>query len=590
MKGKVMSGKKRRRGRSISQLTKLAVLLLFPLLLLDVTVSLVTIAYIRSETKQYLGNMADLYASRINDQFTNINRRMLTILLGNQGTDRDTNRYIETIEKSSDQVEINAAIHSLQLKFNDYLLEYGDYYNFFLYFEDKETYVPCSSAISYEERKRIQEKIVSLITSDTIQTSSISQTWNIIAVDRKNYLVKLYQYNDKYIGSWISAEDLLRPLKQLDLGKTGHAVLTDEANTPLTAIDSTAGLPGLLRGRDPARLGGLLFSNDLVLDRPFSSAPFRIRLFISNFGLFEKVLVIQLLLFLLSLLTLITLPFMSVYLRRNVLDPVRRFSRNLENYEKGESGYGAEDSKIAELEQASVQFATLAERVKTLKIEVYEKELEKQRVQMDYMQLQIKPHFFLNCLNFIYHMAGLKLYPEIRTMAKTTSDYLRYLFRSNLDFVQVQDEMEHVKNYLDIQKMRYKSALTFYLEQDPETRNCLIPPLVIQSFVENAVKHTVSLDESVEISVTVFPEEREGRAYAAIFIADTGYGFDENTLALLQKGEIKAGDGSRIGIANCLARLDYFYGGEAEVVFYNSPMRGAVVEIHIPIKEREDPE
>ncbi|MDF9843163.1 MULTISPECIES: histidine kinase [unclassified Paenibacillus] len=585
-----MSGKKRRRGRSISQLTKLAVLLLFPLLLLDVTVSLVTIAYIRSETKQYLGNMADLYASRINDQFTNINRRMLTILLGNQGTDRDTNRYIETIEKSSDQVEINAAIHSLQLKFNDYLLEYGDYYNFFLYFEDKETYVPCSSAISYEERKRIQEKIVSLITSDTIQTSSISQTWNIIAVDRKNYLVKLYQYNDKYIGSWISAEDLLRPLKQLDLGKTGHAVLTDEANTPLTAIDSTAGLPGLLRGRDPARLGGLLFSNDLVLDRPFSSAPFRIRLFISNFGLFEKVLVIQLLLFLLSLLTLITLPFMSVYLRRNVLDPVRRFSRNLENYEKGESGYGAEDSKIAELEQASVQFATLAERVKTLKIEVYEKELEKQRVQMDYMQLQIKPHFFLNCLNFIYHMAGLKLYPEIRTMAKTTSDYLRYLFRSNLDFVQVQDEMEHVKNYLDIQKMRYKSALTFYLEQDPETRNCLIPPLVIQSFVENAVKHTVSLDESVEISVTVFPEEREGRAYAAIFIADTGYGFDENTLALLQKGEIKAGDGSRIGIANCLARLDYFYGGEAEVVFYNSPMRGAVVEIHIPIKEREDPE
>ncbi len=225
-----------------------------------------------------------------------------------------------------------------------------------------------------------------------------------------------------------------------------------------------------------------------------------------------------------------------------------------------------------------------------MKIEVYEKELEKQRVQMDYMQLQIKPHFFLNCLNFIYHMAGLKLYPEIRTMAKTTSDYLRYLFRSNLDFVQVQDEMEHVKNYLDIQKMRYKSALTFYLEQDPETRNCLIPPLVIQSFVENAVKHTVSLDESVEISVTVFPEEREGRAYAAIFIADTGYGFDENTLALLQKGEIKAGDGSRIGIANCLARLDYFYGGEAEVVFYNSPMRGAVVEIHIPIKEREDPE
>lgn len=586
-----MTEHKPRKGKSIARMTKLVVLLLFPLLLLNVAVSFVTITYIRSDTKQYLDNMTDLYASRINDNFTNINRRMLTILLGNQGTDKDTNRYIETIDNSADQIEVNAAIHNLQLKFNDYLLEYGDYYNFFLYFEDKEFYVPCTSTLSYEERKRVQEKIVSLIISDRIQASSATQSWNRIAVNGKNYLVKLYHYNNKFIGSWISAEDLLRPLKQLDLGKNGYAVLVGEDNEPLTGIPDSAERSG------PAwlkNLGGSereLFSNNLILDRSFSSAPFRIRLYVSNFGLFEKAVTIQLLLLLLTFITLLTLRIVAVYLKRNVLDPVRHFTQVLENDRWEEDDFGPESSKIAELELANARFALLAERVRTLKIEVYEKELEKQRVQMDYMQLQIKPHFFLNCLNFIYHMAELKLYPEIQTMAKSTSEYLRYLFMSKLDYVYVQDEMNHVKNYLDIQKMRYRSAFSYYLEQDPDTLDCQIPPLVIQSFVENAVKHTVSLDDSVEISVTVFPEEREGRNYAAIFIADTGRGFDAHTLAQLQCGELSPSEnGTRIGIANCMKRLDYFYGDDAQVTFYNSPIRGAVVEIHIPQRGKEHQE
>ncbi|MDU5945539.1 MAG: histidine kinase [Paenibacillus macerans] len=580
---KEVTNRKPRKGKPIAQLTKLVVLLLFPVLLLNILVSLVTITFIRSDTRQYLDNMTGLYASRINDNFTNINRRMLTILLGSQGTDKDTNLFIETIENSPDQIEVNSAIHDLQLKFNDYLLEYGDYYNFFLYFEDKEIYVPCTSALSYEERKQVQKEIVSLIASDRIQASSASQSWNRIAVNGKKYLVKLYRYNNKYIGSWISAEDLLRPLKQLELGKEGYAMLVGEDNEPLTGIPASVTASRSAWLDNLWGLGEGLLSNNLILDRPFNSAPFRIRLYISNFGLFEKAVTIQLLLFLLTLITLLTLRIVAVYLKRNVLNPIRHFTQVLENDKWEEDEFRPKTSRITELEFASARFAFLAERVRALKIEVYEKELEKQRVQMDYMQLQIKPHFFLNCLNFIYHMADLKLYPDIQTMARTTSEYLRYLFKSKLDYVYVKDEMNHVKNYLDIQKMRYRSAFSYYLEQDPDTMDCQIPPLVIQSFVENAVKHTVSLDQPVEISVTVFPEERDGRDYAAIFIADTGRGFDADILAQLASGELLPNEnGIGIGITNCLKRLDYFYGEDVQTTFYNSPIRGAVVEIHIP--------
>lgn len=171
-------------------------------------------------------------------------------------------------------------------------------------------------------------------------------------------------------------------------------------------------------------------------------------------------------------------------------------------------------------------------------------------------------------------------------MAAAASDYLRYLFQSSMDFVEIKSELSHVENYLKIQKMRYKDAFSYYIEQDEDTLGCRIPPLLIQTFVENSVRHSVNLDRSVEITILVCAEELRGKGAVHISVSDTGEGFSEEMLRILNEGGTPAPeDGHRIGIANCLKRMRYFYQGKEKVGFYNNPAGGAVVDIYLPTED-----
>ena len=79
---------------------------------------------------------------------------------------------------------------------------------------------------------------------------------------------------------------------------------------------------------------------------------------------------------------------------------------------------------------------------------IRDRELEKQQIEMDYLKLQIRPHFYLNCLNFIYSMIDFKQYGNAQKMTKTTSDYLQYVFRSTSGLVPVKAETAHCEDYL----------------------------------------------------------------------------------------------------------------------------------------------
>lgn len=172
-----------------------------------------------------------------------------------------------------------------------------------------------------------------------------------------------------------------------------------------------------------------------------------------------------------------------------------------------------------------------------------------------------------------------------KKMSMFTSDYLRFLFKNGMDYVYVHEELSHVENYLAIFKMRYRFALEYYIEQEESTRQAVIPPMIIQIFVENSIKHTVNLDKRVNLSVTVFPEYRESENYMMIIVADTGKGFPPDVLEKLkQRKEAPPAAGQGIGIENCLRRIEYYYGTQAEIEFYNGPTGGAVVQLCIPMR------
>jgi len=264
-----------------------------------------------------------------------------------------------------------------------------------------------------------------------------------------------------------------------------------------------------------------------------------------------------------------------------VLQPIKSFSYNLSFWKEDGEPLDIASSKIVELEKANKQFAQLVNQIKTYKIDIYEREIEKQRIQLDYTKLQIKPHFFLNCLTTIHSMAQMDMTEEIQQMALSISVYFRYIFQNGKDFVRMEDEIEHVRVYLDIQRSRYQDTFFYQIEREAAVCETPIPPLILQTFIENAIKYAVARDQHSHISLTVERGQLSDEKMVVITISDTGPGFPPEVLDKLQHGQpLDQSGGTQIGIMNTILRLEYLYGSRARIEFANCG--GACVKLYLP--------
>jgi two-component system sensor histidine kinase YesM len=187
-------------------------------------------------------------------------------------------------------------------------------------------------------------------------------------------------------------------------------------------------------------------------------------------------------------------------------------------------------------------------------------------------------------------MAQLQMFDAISSMAQSTSQYLRYLFKNSQEWVLLKHEVDHVQNYLDIHVMRYGDALTYAIELDQAAADVHVPPLVLQPFVENTIRHALTLDEPIHISISAAckPEDRE---WVIMEVRDNGKGFPAEQLAILQSGQIPEQNGRHIGIRNTVQRLRLKYEGNMTIRFYNDPdTGGACIWLQIPRRIMNTPQ
>lgn len=455
--------------------------------------------------------------------------------------------------------------------FNIYFLDSSSAFHFFLYFPNYDQYIPCEAST---DKGIIENTIVDLIKEGRINEYSERDGWSIVTDDSITYLIKTLKYQDIRFGYWLTAENMVNLMNSFGSSKEDFMILTSKSGENLTTVPEDV-------GQRPGQSG--LFSKYIEIMRSFEKMPFAIRYFIPVSGIFQNILWFQLILMAITIGTALGLFYYFYYTVRHIIKPIQIFCEGL-------SGYGGEElpelnsARILELEQADMQFRHLAEQIKSLKISLYEKQMEQQKEIIEFMKLQIRPHFYLNCLNLAYNMVELEKYAECKQMLRLTSDYFRYLLKSDMRKELIKDELSYVRNYLKIQSIRYRRTFHYYIEQDPRTADCYIPPLIIQTFVENAVKNTVALERPVDISITVMEEGGDNGPVIHIFIIDTGEGFSDEILSRLKRGEsLERDNGTGIGITNTIKRLQYHFGEECRLRFYNSPLGGAVVEVTIPV-------
>lgn len=228
----------------------------------------------------------------------------------------------------------------------------------------------------------------------------------------------------------------------------------------------------------------------------------------------------------------------------------------------------------------------MLEQVCGLKIQIYEEQMEKQKIYTSYLTMQMNPHFYVNSLNVIHSLAQMKNYTLIEKMTGCLSGYLNYMFRKDKQQATVGEELEHVRNFLDIQCIRYGTdfILEVQLSEDRLER-AGIPVLLIHTFVENSVKYFESREEELRIQISM---KIEGDAQECekvnILIEDNGHGFDGQVLQqILENIPVQKADGEHIGIRNLKERAVQYFHGEFQLYCYNDC--GACVVMEFPYRE-----
>ena len=287
------------------------------------------------------------------------------------------------------------------------------------------------------------------------------------------------------------------------------------------------------------------------------------------------------------ILTILVIPLLLLYVRRWISRPLYQLVNAIERIEGGDLDYriqiGGEGREFGQINRS---FNDMMDEVQGLKIDVYEKELERKNSRMRYLSQQIQPHFILNAMNILYSYEPEE-YPLIQKMVLCISKYFRYIVKVNARFVELSQEMEHIKNYFEIQKARYPELFFSIVEYEDDLGKALIPPLLVQNFAENAFKHSLKIGNRITIFVIAehYPE-KGGRRRMRIRLADTGDGMPDEVLAKIERfketGEMQEGLG--VGIQNSIERMKYLYEEENSIRFWRDEhYSGTNVEIILPV-------
>ena len=207
--------------------------------------------------------------------------------------------------------------------------------------------------------------------------------------------------------------------------------------------------------------------------------------------------------------------------------------------------------------------------------------MAKQKAEFQYLQQQLKPHFYLNCLKMLYGIIQLKHTDKAQQMILGISEYIRYTFRNNSILVPLEQEVRQVENYVHIQQESIATKVLLSMDIPSEVRQAHVPIMCIQTFVENSFKYGVCSNRNLEIRISANIINADQESYLDISIQDNGCGFPDEMLENYGRNR-SCDDGTATGIRNLRQRLEIFYQSKAGITCMNN-YQGALCELIIPL-------
>lgn len=225
-------------------------------------------------------------------------------------------------------------------------------------------------------------------------------------------------------------------------------------------------------------------------------------------------------------------------------------------------------------------FNIMMDEIDVLMERVKEEQRQLDKMRFNALQSQIQPHFLYNTLECIHWQALSGGTQEISTMVKALAQYYRICLSEGKDIIPLRVELEHVRNYLIIQNMRYGNIITLVEKVKEKYLSMMIPKLTLQPLVENSIYHGIRIKESLTGTVEI--EVCETEDTVLLIVRDNGGGMEPERIAYINQNISDTDRDVGYGITNINKRIELTYGEQYGLRFRQNEGEGLCVEIRLP--------
>ena len=568
-------GKFRMRWRSfrfrVVVVTFLMVIILLGILLFN---NIYAINIVRKQVFEANYRVLSVYMSNVDHAFED----MENYFVGMQ-----SNSNMITASSTNTEVTFYTAQARLKKELDAYVVSNGYVEDIFVYFEERDQ---CIDAANYEiggsERTAIGKMVRKIIEEEAYSQENAGKwIWGWIEDDA--YLIRILRMRNTYMGGCVKVSTLVERLRTDGFGEMESLSFCtasgEDLGNQLPELNETIQLK---TDQEYYRMVGKRNSY-MMLSVLSGCGDYGLVALIRDNNILEGLKSFRILIWvLLGILGVFLVAFVAA-MRRWVIMPLDGLIHGMNCLSKGE--FGIRLSKQADCEEFTLvnkAFDNMTEQIETLKIGVYEEKIRRQRAELQYMKLQVNPHFYINCLNIIHNLSLMKQNNLIQQMTTYLGNHLRYTMEgSAVDTLE--KEIACVENYLKIQQLRFPDSIVCKMEVEDSVRQVQVPPLLIQTFVENTVKYQVIAGEITHINIRLV-RSLENFHRLVVEIWDDGDGYSEKILTcLVNDQKIFDQRGEHYGIRNVCQRLKLIYHENVNIHFSNHPETGgAYVRVVLP--------
>lgn len=449
-------------------------------------------------------------------------------------------REIDKIKKTAENRRIFYMLRTIS----------GRNYNFFLYSQANDRFVELTTVeIPFQEYLPIRNYLKAHLNTGT------EGLWSLADVNTGSIVYYFQKYGDFYMGTWIRESDLL--VRSNAKGEYTVKLLSKE--------DSTA------------KTGGPFPFVEETLSYALSpyATNFTLQLTIpADYGL-VSLAIVEMFQLMLWLEVLVVLAYFAAVINKKLLKPMRNLSGILQKYKDTNTPASKPaldtDYDIRQtMDDAYAIVDTLGHQVDVLSAELYEKELAVKKVELNFRNLQIRPHFMINCFAMISGMAQINDTEEIKKVLVYLSDYFRYVLHDCMDMVTLDEETEHIHCLVQIRTRINHNRIVFEDMISEDVRSERVPVLLLATLAENAIRCAYGDDKEIRIRLRAEAYDADGQHQdnLRLVFTDNGPGMKAALMEEINSGHWDyESKGAHIGLSNMLKRLELIYGGRATVRF-----------------------